>query len=338
MMRTLLYLFFLTFVLYNRGANAQAPYALPTLSYEFKALEPYIDSATMNIHYSRHHAAYINNLNLALQGNESAGMPLVDLLKNVSKYPASVRNNGGGHYNHSLFWSILSPAKNTQPGKDLKEAIQAAFGGLDSLKALMNKAAMGRFGSGWAWLYINPAGKLAVSSTANQDNPLMDVVNEQGVPILGIDVWEHAYYLKYQNKRGDYLAAIWNVINWDEVSRRYHEVIPKKKGKFDDWPEIKTFHKSLSETFHPSESGDLKPVKSRSAELVQNATALSKSKIPAQFDNKAVRDAIKTLVANSKAVDKLVRSKATDKKITAGLTRLHDTFHTIVEECSHDIH
>jgi len=318
--------------------NAQAPYSLPALPYEFKALEPSIDSATMNIHYSRHHAAYINNLNQALQGNESAQLSLIDLLKNISKYPASVRNNGGGHYNHSLFWSILTPSRNTQPSKDLMEAIQLGFGGMDSLRAQMNKAAMSRFGSGWAWLYINTSGKLAISSTPNQDNPLMDVVSDQGTPILGIDVWEHAYYLKYQNKRGDYLAAIWTVINWDEVSRRYHEVIPKKKGKFDEWPEIKTFHKSLAETFHPSESGDLKPVKNRSTELVQNATALSKSKIPAQFDTKAIRDAIKLLVADSKAIDKLVKSKASDKKLTSALTKLHDTFHTIVEECSHDGH
>lgn len=327
---------FLLFVLaYAVRLQAQAPYSLPGLPYAYAALEPYIDSATMNIHHSRHHQAYINNLNQALQGNPDAGMSLTELMKNISKYPVAVRNNGGGHYNHSLFWSILTPAKNTTPSKDLKLAIEQSFVSMDSMKTLINKAAATRFGSGWAWLYITPEGKLAISSTANQDNPLMDLVTDRGTPILGIDVWEHAYYLKYQNKRGDYLSAIWNVINWDEVSRRYHEVIPKKKGKFDDWPEILSFHKTLAATFHPSEDGDLKPIKAKSGELVQNALALSKSKIPAPFKSEILLKPIQKLLQESKAVDKLVRSKASDKKIITALNKLHDSFHTIVEECNH---
>ncbi|MBK9271623.1 MAG: superoxide dismutase [Saprospiraceae bacterium] len=315
--------------------QAQAPYTLPPLNYPYSALEPFIDSTTMWIHHTKHHQAYINNLNQALQTTDAHAMPINEILGNVSKYSAAVRNNGGGHYNHSLFWTVLTPVKNTRPGKDLLDAIHAQYTSLDSLKSLLNKAASTRFGSGWSWLSVGPDGKLLVSSTANQDNPLMDVVVEKGIPILGIDVWEHAYYLKYQNKRGDYLNAIWNVVNWDEVTRRYHEIIPKKKGKFDDWPEIKAFHKSMSETFHPSEEGNLAPVRSRSGELLQNAMALSKSKIPNQFNNKGVQNAIKKLVDGSKDLDKLIKSKASDKAITQSLSKLHDTFHTIVEECNH---
>jgi len=315
--------------------EAQAPYSLPALTYSYAALEPNIDSTTMLIHHTKHHQAYINNLNQALQGTEAANLSLVDLMSQISKHSVAIRNNGGGHYNHSLFWTILTPNKNTKPGKDLMEAILAQYTSLDSLKSLLNKAASTRFGSGWAWLSVNADGKLLVSSTANQDNPLMDVVTEKGIPILGIDVWEHAYYLKYQNKRGDYLNAIWNVVNWDEVTRRYHDVIPKKKGKFDEWPEIKTFHKSMAETFHPSEEGNLVPVRSRSNELLQNAIALSKSKIPAQFNNKGVQTAVKKLVDGSKSLDKLVKNKASDKAITQSISKLHDTFHLIVEECGH---
>ncbi|MBK7233095.1 MAG: superoxide dismutase [Saprospiraceae bacterium] len=315
--------------------KAQSPYSLPALPYSYAALEPNIDSTTMWIHHTKHHQAYINNLNQALQGTEAGNLSLNDLMSQISKHSVAIRNNGGGHYNHSLFWTVLTPNKNTKPGKDLMEAILAQYTSLDSLKSLINKAASTRFGSGWAWLSVNADGKLLVSSTANQDNPLMDVVTEKGIPILGIDVWEHAYYLKYQNKRGDYLNAIWNVVNWDEVTRRYHDVIPKKKGKFDEWPEIKTFHKSMSETFHPSEEGNLTPVRSRSNELLQNAIALSKSKIPTQFNNKGVQSAVKKLVDGSKALDKLVKNKASDKAITQSLSKLHDTFHLIVEECSH---
>jgi|JI10StandDraft_1071094.scaffolds.fasta_scaffold72011_4 superoxide dismutase len=312
---------------------SQSPYKLPELGFTYNALEPYIDAMTMEIHLTKHHAAYVNNLNTALKGTNAENLPLLDVMKNISAYSPAVRNNAGGHFNHSLFWTILTPEKNTQPSKDLMEAINDQFTSMDSLKTLLNKAAATRFGSGWAWLYINSNKKLAISSTPNQDNPYMDVVEQKGIPILGIDVWEHAYYLKYQNKRGDYLAAIWNVINWQEVSRRYHEVIPVKKGKFDEWPEIKDFHKTLSETFHPSEEGDLKPIRTRSGEMVKKAITLSKSKIPNEFNNKAITDAIKKLESGSKALDKIVRKKGSDKAITKSLHQLHDIFHLIVDKC-----
>lgn len=192
---------------------------LPALTYAFDALEPHIDAQTMQIHHDKHHQAYVDNLNKALAGTGDEDKTLEELMDNISNYPAAVRNNGGGHYNHTLFWSILGPAP-TQPGGDLLTAINETFGSLDGLKEKMNAAGATRFGSGWAWLVVSD-GKLVVTSTPNQDNPLMDLADVFGHPILGIDVWEHAYYLHYQNRRPDYLKAIWNVINWDAVAMRY---------------------------------------------------------------------------------------------------------------------
>ncbi len=195
-------------------------HSLPALPYAFDALEPHIDAQTMQIHHDKHHQAYVDNLNKALAGTDGENKSLEELMANISKYPAAVRNNGGGHYNHSLFWQVLGPNNELAPGA-LADAINEAFGSLDGLKEKMNAAGTTRFGSGWAWLIKTDGGKLEVTSTPNQDNPLMDVAEVKGTPILGIDVWEHAYYLKYQNKRPDYLAAIWNVINWAEVAMRY---------------------------------------------------------------------------------------------------------------------
>ena len=192
---------------------------LPALGYDFNALEPHIDALTMQIHHDKHHQAYVDNLNKALAGTDGENKSLEELLASISQYPAAVRNNGGGHYNHSLFWEILCN-DNCQPSDELIAAINDSFGSLEVLKEKMNAAGATRFGSGWAWLIVKD-GKLEVCSTANQDNPLMDIAEVKGMPILGIDVWEHAYYLKYQNKRPDYLKAIWNVINWNEVSKRY---------------------------------------------------------------------------------------------------------------------
>lgn len=200
-------------------------YTLPALPYANDSLEPFIDKETMEIHHDRHHKAYVDNLNKATEGTDAANLSLEDLMKNISKYPAAVRNNGGGHFNHSLFWTVLSPNSdaNTPQGKFL-EAIDAKFGSLKELKEEINKAGATRFGSGWAWLVVKD-GQLEVCSTPNQDNPLMDVAEVKGTPIFGIDVWEHAYYLKYQNKRPDYLNAVWNVVNWEEVNRRYEAAL-----------------------------------------------------------------------------------------------------------------
>ncbi len=200
-------------------------FELPALSYATDALEPNIDKLTMEIHHGKHHQAYVTNLNKALEGKPEANSNIEDIIKNISKYPAAVRNNGGGHYNHSLFWTVLGPNKGGDPAGDLAKAINDAFGSFADLKTKMQEAGATRFGSGWAWLSVGADKKLVVSSTPNQDNPLMDVAEVKGTPIFGIDVWEHAYYLKYQNKRPDYLAAIWNAVNWDAVAERYKKAL-----------------------------------------------------------------------------------------------------------------
>lgn len=200
-------------------------FELPALHYATDALEPHIDKTTMEIHHDKHHQAYVTNLNKALEGKPEATAKIEDIVKNISKFPAAVRNNGGGHYNHSLFWNILGPNKGGEPTGDLAKAINETFGSFAELKTKLQDAGATRFGSGWAWLSVGADKKLQVSSTPNQDNPLMDVAEVKGTPILGIDVWEHAYYLKYQNKRPDYLAAIWNVINWDAVAELYKKAL-----------------------------------------------------------------------------------------------------------------
>ena len=195
-------------------------FELPNLPYAHDALEPHIDTTTMEIHHGKHHAGYTNNLNAAIEGTDLAGKSIEEIIANVTGN-AAVRNNGGGFYNHSLFWNIMSPNGGGQPSGDLAAAIDTELGGFDAFKATFSKAAATRFGSGWAWLCVNANGKLCVCSTANQDNPLMDVADCKGTPILGLDVWEHAYYLNYQNKRPDYINAFFNVVNWEEVAKRY---------------------------------------------------------------------------------------------------------------------
>ena len=196
-------------------------FELPKLEYAYDALQPHIDARTMEIHHTKHHAAYTNNLNAAVEGTDLAGLSIEEILGNISKHSVAVRNNGGGFYNHNLFWTVMSPNGGGEPTGELAEAINKAFNSFDAFKEAFNKAAATRFGSGWAWLVKQADGSLAVSSTANQDNPLMDVADVKGTPILGLDVWEHAYYLHYQNRRPDYIGAFWNVINWDEVTRRF---------------------------------------------------------------------------------------------------------------------
>ncbi len=195
-------------------------FTLPNLPYAHNALEPHIDALTMEIHHGKHHQAYVNNLNAAVEGSPMAGKSLEDLMKHHSDVPA-VRNNGGGHYNHSMFWTLMSPNGGGLPTGALAADINSTFGSFDSFKEAFAKAAATRFGSGWAWLCVNSAGKLEICSTANQDNPLMPSVGCAGTPRLGLDVGEHAYYLKYQNRRPDYVSAFFNVINWTEVASRY---------------------------------------------------------------------------------------------------------------------
>ncbi len=195
-------------------------FELPALPYAFDALEPHIDKLTMEIHHGKHHQAYITNLNKEISGTDAEKMSIEDICKNVSKYSTAVRNNGGGYFNHSLFWNIMAPGTGGEPDGELATAINSAFGSFADFKTKFSEAGTKRFGSGWAWLIVK-GGKLEVTSTPNQDNPLMDIAEVKGTPILGMDVWEHAYYLKYQNKRPDYINAFFNVINWKAVSERY---------------------------------------------------------------------------------------------------------------------
>lgn len=205
-------------------ATADAPaglFSLPALAYDFKALEPNIDAMTMEIHHDKHHAGYVKNLNAAIEGSPLKGLGLEELMSKVGDNDTALRNNGGGHYNHTMFWQSMSPNGGGLPSGNLSDAINSAFGSFDSFKELLSKAAATRFGSGWAWLCKGADGKLFVSSTPNQDNPLMtNLVKELGTPLLGIDVWEHAYYLNYQNRRGDYIANFFNLIDWNTVASR----------------------------------------------------------------------------------------------------------------------
>ncbi|GAB3247417.1 superoxide dismutase [Mn] [Larkinella harenae] len=200
-------------------------FELAPLPYPSNALEPHIDQQTMEIHHGKHHNTYVTNLNNAVNGTELEGKSLEELVAEVSKHPVAVRNNGGGHWNHTFFWGILSPNGGGEPTGKLAEAITQKFGSFDAFKEEFAKAATTRFGSGWAWLIVTSNGELAVTSTPNQDNPLMDVAEQKGTPILGLDVWEHAYYLKYQNKRPDYIAAWWNLVDWKGADERYQKAV-----------------------------------------------------------------------------------------------------------------
>lgn len=209
-----------------QGGFAQS-FVLPKLPYAYEDYSPYIDAQTMEIHLTKHHQAYVNNLNKAIKGSPFETMEIEDILIQIRIEDGElIRNNAGGHYNHSLFWDILAPpSKQGAPGQEMLSAIKQNYGSIDSLKKEMNKAGMSRFGSGWAWLMVTPSGTLAVVSTANQDNPLMIFGNQRGIPILGIDVWEHAYYLNYQNRRADYLNAVWSLVDWAKVSEKYNNAM-----------------------------------------------------------------------------------------------------------------
>ncbi|MHC1775196.1 MAG: superoxide dismutase [Lentimicrobium sp.] len=200
-------------------------FEFPALPYAYDALEPHIDKLTMEIHHTKHHKAYFDKFTAAIQGTESESKSLEEIFSNISKAPVAVRNNGGGFYNHNLFWQILSPTGGGLPTGKLAEAIDQKFGSFEDFKTKFNDAAANRFGSGWAWLSVNPDKSLCVCSSANQDNPLMDVHDCPGKPVLGLDVWEHAYYLKYQNRRPDYINAFWSLVNWEKVSENYREAL-----------------------------------------------------------------------------------------------------------------
>jgi len=319
-------------------------YTLPDLPFDFAAYEPAVDAQTMQIHHDKHHAAYVTNLNKAITGTAMEKISMNDLLMYASFRSATVRNNAGGHYNHSLFWDILAPKESQRLiSKELQLAIETKFTSIDSLIASVNKAASTRFGSGWAWLMVTPNGQLAVVSTGNQDNPIMDVSSERGIPILGIDVWEHAYYLKYQNKRADYLNNIWSLINWGAVSDKYAAALNDpllKEIEKDNWLAIKDFHKVMAQTFHPAEEKNFAPLLSRSGELYAKAILLKNSTPPVSANSSGIQDALTRLEKQCLDIHQLVQkpSKDQEKKnaqLFEMMTKAHDIFHEVEGLC-HD--
>jgi superoxide dismutase len=319
-------------------------YTLPHLPYALGAYDPFIDAQTMEIHHGKHHAAYVNNLNKAISGTSMEKLSMNDLLMYASFRSATVRNNAGGHYNHSLFWDILAPKESQRPiSKELQSAIDSKYTSIDSLIATLNKAASTRFGSGWAWLVVTPQGELAVYSTANQDNPIMDVSAERGIPILGIDVWEHAYYLKYQNRKADYLSGIWNLINWGAVSEKYAAALNDpllKELEKDNWLAIKDFHKVMAQTFHPAEEKNFAPLRSRSGELYAKAILLKNSIPPASANSDRVQEALTRLEKQCLDIHQLVQKPMKDEAnkdalLLEKITKAHDIFHEVEGLC-HD--
>lgn len=331
----------LTFIIFSASTMLFAQgYTLPALPYSYSSYDPYVDAQTMEIHHSKHHQAYVTNLNKALTGTKLESLSLNQLLMDASFRSDAIRNNAGGHYNHSLFWEILAP-KEKQTGMiqiAFEAAVKAQFGSMDSLKKALTQAASTRFGSGWAWLIVTPDKKLMVTSTANQDNPIMDVVKDRGIPILGIDVWEHAYYLKYQNKRADYLGGIFNLIDWGIVSEKYNKALVDpllSEIEKDNWMALKDFHKIMAQTFHPCEDGNFVPVRTRSGELLAKAILFSASKPPVSKDNPNVHKALADLEEQCEKIHELVGKNAKDAVLLKEMTKAHDLFHQVEELC-HD--
>jgi superoxide dismutase len=334
------YLLFLLVCAQGLILQAQT-YSLPELKYQYAEYEPNIDALTMQIHHSKHHKAYVDNLNKAIAGTKMETTSLIDLMLYASFRSDAVRNNSGGHYNHTLFWEILAPKdkQTTSINADFETAVKTQFGSLDSLKKLINQAGTTRFGSGWAWLIVTPDKKLMVTSTGNQDNPIMDVAKDRGIPILGIDVWEHAYYLKYQNKRTDYLAGIWNLVDWGIVSEKYKAALTDSlliTIEKDSWPALKDFHKVMSQTFHPAETGDFKPLRARSNEFLAKALLLKNSTPPISLNKPAIQAAMDKLVKESAEIQKAVKKNAKDETLKKLITQAHDTFHVIQGLCKEE--
>jgi superoxide dismutase len=315
-------------------------YSLPVLPYSYASYEPYIDAQTMEIHHSKHHQAYVTNLNKALAGTKLATLSMNQLLMDASFRTDIIRNNAGGHFNHSLFWEVLAP-KDKQTSiiqESFDSAIKTQYGSMDSLKKALTQAASTRFGSGWAWLIVTPDKKLMVTSTGNQDNPIMDVAKDRGIPVLGIDVWEHAYYLKYQNKRADYLGGIFNLIDWGIVSDKYSKALVDpllSEIEKDNWMALKDFHKVMAQTYHPAEEGNFVPLRTRSGELLAKAILFANSKPPLSKDKPEVHKALTNLAEQCDKIYELTAKNAKEDVLMKEITKAHDLFHQVEELC-HD--
>ncbi|MFL2663700.1 MAG: superoxide dismutase [Crocinitomicaceae bacterium] len=324
------------------GVILAQEFTLPALQFSYDAYEQGIDAKTMEIHHSKHHKGYVRKLNKAVAESKLEGKSLEDLLMYASYRSLGVRNNSGGHYNHTLFWEILTPTSdNSAPGsasKAFENAIIKHFGSMDALRKQLSVAAAKRFGSGWAWLVVTPNKELVVSSTPNQDNPIMDVSDVRGIPILGIDVWEHAYYLRYQNKRGDYLSAIWSLLDWGVVSEKYAAALNAPilaKIEKENWPEMNAFHKVLAQTFHAAEKGDFKPLRNLSGALYAKAILLQDSDVPKPLLKPEVSLALVRLEKKCASLNKLVGKNAREKSLMKMMNGVHDIFHEVQGLC-HD--
>ena len=324
------------------GVILAQEFTLPALQFSYDAYEQGIDAKTMEIHHSKHHKGYVRKLNKAVAESKLEGKSLEDLLMYASYRSLGVRNNSGGHYNHTLFWEILTPTSdNSAPGsasKAFENAIIKHFGSMDALRKQLSVAAAKRFGSGWAWLVVTPNKELVVSSTPNQDNPIMDVSDVRGIPILGIDVWEHAYYLRYQNKRGDYLSAIWSLLDWGVVSEKYAAALNAPilaKIEKENWPEMNAFHKVLAQTFHAAEKGDFKPLRNLSGALYAKAILLQDSDVPEPLLKPEVSLALVRLEKKCASLNKLVGKNAREKSLMKMMNGVHDIFHEVQGLC-HD--
>ena len=310
-------------------------YTLPKLNFAYEALAPYIDSATMYIHLNMHHKAYVDNLNKALAGTPDSNMRLEQILVTASKQNEIVRNNAGGHYNHSLFWEILSPNAAKDPSPELTLDINNTFKSLDSLKTLINQTAASRFGSGWVWLILTPDKKLKVTSSSNQDNPLMDKMNNiRGIPILGIDLWEHAYYLTYQNRRADYMKAIWNVIDWNAVSKKYNEALTSPIMKYlkgENWVAFKNFHDAMTDISMNMQKGEIQPIRDKAANILKLARAMDTDPIPATYATEEVKKAIKEIIDDCTQLNEVVVKKGSDAALKEKLSTIREPFKVIMD-------
>ena len=327
--------------LISLGIHAQK-FTLPELRFAYDAYEQGVDAQTMEIHHSKHHKGYVRKLNNAVSDSKLENKSLEELLMRASLRSSAVRNNAGGHYNHTLFWEILTPTINNvgpEPmRRSLEKAINEQFSSIEGLRKELSSAAAKRFGSGWAWLVVTPEKKLVVSSSPNQDNPIMDVSEVRGIPILAIDVWEHAYYLRYQNKRGDYLSAIWSLLDWGVVSSKYTAALNDPllvQIEKEHWPEKSSFHQTLSELYNASVKGDFLPTRDLSGTLFSKSILLQDSNIPLSLMSPEVLSTLIRLEKKCGSLNKQTSKNAKDKSLLKTIGVIHDIFHELQDFCYH---
>ncbi len=318
----------LSAALFSIGVQAQ--FKQTPLPYSYNAFPNVIDAETMETHYTKHAAGYVSKLNAAIANTPLEKQSMEAILANISSLSTEIRNNAGGHYNHELYWKMLNAGNPISMSENLKNEIIKEFGSIEGLKSKMAKASADQFGSGWVWLIVSPEKKLLVTSTPNQDNPLMDVVPVRGIPIIGIDVWEHAYYLKYKNKRADYFDAVFNILNWQEISSRFKDALGTNS---EEWESLEKFHEVMAATFHPVEKGNYSPLKLRAGELAKRAKELQNSDIPSSQNKTKLKASIQKLIMQTDLLEKRVKAKAKDAELKSLITNTHNIFHEIMGLC-----